>query len=176
MGAERNARLRSAAIWVLVAAIAATAVALYLTVVRDLPSYTDGFHVPWWALALGFAATEVFVIHAHVRGSAHTLSLSELPLVVGLLLGAPAELVAAQVIGPVVVLLLARGTTPVKVAFNLAQFALTATLTVAVLHALVPAPVEIGPGVWTATFAAGGAGPPLAPGGRAPGLFPAGGP
>src|ERR687894_2717463 len=158
MEAERNARLRSAAIWVLVAAIAATAVALYLTVVRDLPSYTDGFHVPWWALALGFAATEVFVIHAHVRGSAHTLSLSELPLVAGLLLAAPQELIVAQVLGPIVVLLLARGTAPVKVAFNVAQFALTATLAVIVLHALVPAPAEIGPGVWTATFLAVGAG------------------
>src|SRR5918998_4750156 len=115
MGAERNARLRSAAIWVLVAAIAATAVALYLTVVRDLPSYTDGFHVPWWALALGFAATEIFVVHAHVRGSAHTLSLSEIPLVIGLLLGAPTELIAAQVAGPILVLPFVRGTAPVKV-------------------------------------------------------------
>src|SRR5687767_10059560 len=136
MGAEGNSRLRSAAIWLLVAAIATAAVLLYLAVVRDLPAYTDGFHIPWWALAIGFAAAEVFVIHAHIRGSAHTLSLSELPLVVGLLLGVPTELIVAQVIGPIVVLLFARGTAPVKIAFNIAQFALTATLTVAVLHAL----------------------------------------
>ena len=158
MAAEGNARLRSAAIWMLVAATAATALALYLAVVRDLPSYSNGFRIPWWALAIGFAATEVFVIHAHIRGSAHTLSLSELPLVVGLLLGAPAELVAAQIVGPFLVLLFARGTAPVKVAFNVAQFALTATLTVTVLHALMPAPAEIGPGVWSATFLAVGAG------------------
>ena len=158
MAAEGNARLRSAAIWMLVAAIAATALALYLAVVRDLPAYSNGFHIPWWALAIGFAATEVFVIHAHIRGSAHTLSLSELPLVVGLLLGAPAELVVAQIVGPFLVLLFARGTAPVKVAFNVAQFALTATLTVTVLHALMPAPAEIGPGVWSATFVAVGAG------------------
>ena len=77
MSAER---LRGAAIWLLVALIAGTTVALYFTIVRDLPAYTDGFHIPWWALAVGFAATEIFVIHAHIRGSAHTLSLSELPL------------------------------------------------------------------------------------------------
>jgi diguanylate cyclase (GGDEF)-like protein len=158
MGAEGNARLRSAAIWVLVAAIATAAVVLYLAVVRDLPAYTSGFRVPWWALALGFAATEVFVIHAHIRGSAHTLSLSEIPLVIGLLLGAPTELIVAQVAGPFLVLLFARGTAPVKIAFNVAQFALTATLTVAVLHALIPAPAEIGPGVWSATFVAVAAG------------------
>src|SRR5215208_110026 len=158
MGAARNVRLRAAAIWLLVALVAGTAVALYVGVVRDLPAYTDGFHVPWWPLAVGFAATEVFVIHAHFRGSAHTLSLSELPLVVGLLLGAPQELVIAQVAGPILVLLFVRGSAPVKVAFNVAQFALTATLTVVVLHALMAAPAEIGPGVWTATFAAVAAG------------------
>jgi diguanylate cyclase (GGDEF)-like protein len=158
MESEGNVRLRSAAIWLLVGLIVATTVALYMAVVRELPVFTDGFRVPWWALALGFAATEVFVIHAHVRGSAHTLSLSELPLVVGLLLGAPQELIVAQVVGPIVVLLFVRGSAPVKVAFNLAQFALTATLSIVVLHALIPAPAEIGTGVWTATFAAVAAG------------------
>ncbi|HKH18604.1 MAG TPA: sensor domain-containing phosphodiesterase [Solirubrobacteraceae bacterium] len=100
----------------------------------------------------------MFVIHAHIRGSAHTLSLSELPLVVGLLLATPQDLVLAQVAGPVLVLLFIRGSAPVKVAFNVAQFALTATLTVVVLHALLPVPAEIGPGVWTATFVAVAAG------------------
>ncbi len=153
----KNMRLRSAAIWLLVGLVSATTVALYLAIVRDLPSYTDGFRVPWWALAVGFAAAEVFVIHAHIRGSSHTLSLSELPLVVGLLLAAPQELVIAQVAGPILVLLFVRSCAPVKVAFNLAQFALTATLSVIVLHALMPAPAEIGPGIWTATFLAVGA-------------------
>jgi diguanylate cyclase (GGDEF)-like protein len=157
VGAERTARLRGAAIWLLVTVVAATAVTLYVTVVRDLPAYTDGFRIPWWALAAAFAATEIFVIHAHVRGSAHTLSLSELPLVAGLLLAVPQDLVIAQVLGPLLVLAFVRNTTPVKVAFNLAQFALTATLTIIVLHWLIPAPAEIGPGVWTATFAAVGA-------------------
>jgi diguanylate cyclase (GGDEF)-like protein len=156
--AESGAPLRAAAIWLLIGLIAATTVALYVAVVHDLPAYTNGFRIPWWALAVGFAATEVFVIHAHFRGSAHTLSLSELPLVVGLLLGAPQELVIAQVAGPILVLLFVRGSAPVKVAFNVAQFALTATLTVVVLHALMAAPAEIGPGVWTATFAAVAAG------------------
>ena len=158
MEAERTARLRVAGIWLLVALIAGTTVALYVGLVDDLPSYTDGFQVPWWALALGFAATEVFVIHAHIRGSAHTLSLSELPLVTGLLLASPHDLILAQIAGPALVLLFVRGSAPVKVLFNLAQFALTATITVLMLHALVPAPADIGPGVWTAAFAAVGAG------------------
>ncbi len=164
VGAERTARLRGAAIWLLVTMVAATAVTLYFTVVRDLPAYTDGFRIPWWALAAAFAATEIFVIHAQVRGSAHTLSLSELPLVAGLLLAMPSDLVIAQVLGPLLVLAFVRNTTPVKVAFNVAQFALTATLTIVVLHWLIPAPAEIGPGVWTATFAAVGVGSLVAAG------------
>src|SRR5687768_5508456 len=138
MEAERNVRLRSRAIWLLVGLIAIATVALYVAVVRDLPALTDEFRVPWWALAIGFAATEVFVIHAHIRGSAHTLSLSELPLVVGLLLAVPTELIVAQVAGPILVLLFARGSAPVKVAFNVSQFALTAILSVIVLHVLIP--------------------------------------
>ena len=164
MVAERDPRPRSAAIWLLVGLIATVTVALYLAVVRDLPSFTDGFRVPWWALAVGFAVTEVVVIHAHIRGSAHTLSLSELPLVVGLLLAAPQELIIAQVAGPILVLLFVRRNAPIKVAFNVAQFALTATLTVVVLHALMPAPAEMGPGVWTATFVAIAAGSLVAAG------------
>ncbi|HKH18605.1 MAG TPA: hypothetical protein VKA57_13850 [Solirubrobacteraceae bacterium] len=46
MEAEGNLRLRSAAIWVLIALITASTVALYLLVVRDLPAYTEGIHVP----------------------------------------------------------------------------------------------------------------------------------
>ena len=156
MHSEGNVRVR--AIWLLAALVAAAAVALYVGIVRDLPSYTDGWQIPWWGLALAFAAAEVFVIHAHIRGSAHTLSLSEVPLVIGLLLATPQDLVLAQILGPLVVLLFTRGTAPVKIAFNVAQFALTATISVVVLHALMPAPAEIGPGVWTATFAAVGAG------------------
>ena len=158
MKAEGSDELRSTAIWVLAALVGAIAVVLYLAVVREMPAYTDGFQVPWWTLAAGFAATEVFVVHAYVRGSAHTLSLSELPLVIGLLLAAPPELVAAQIIGPAIVLLLIRRSAAVKIVFNLAQFALTACLSIVVLHALMPAPVDIGPGVWTATFIAVGAG------------------
>jgi diguanylate cyclase (GGDEF)-like protein len=152
-----GARLRAAGIWLLVALVAAAATALYLGVVRDLEPYSLQAGVPFWALALGFAAAELFVIHIHVRGSAHSLSLSELPLVIGLLLSTPQDLVLAQLAGPLVVLLfLSRGHSPRKLAFNLAQFALTATLTVSVLHALAPAPQDVGPATWFATIVAVG--------------------
>src|SRR5205085_2299543 len=89
-----------------------TPAVLDATVVRDLPPYHGGVHLRWWMLAVGFAATELFVVHAHVRGSAHSLSLSELPLILGLLLAHPQDVVIAQVAGPAVVLLLTRGHSP----------------------------------------------------------------
>lgn len=138
----------------LAGAIALGAVALFALAVQDLPGYGIGPHVPWWALAAAFAVTELFVVHAHVRGSAHSLSISELPLILGLLLASPHELVLAQVVGPALVLALTRGHSPLKLIFNLAQFGLTACLAVVTLHALAPDPQVLGPGLWLAVFAA----------------------
>ena len=150
----RLGRLRPGALPALTSAIAAVAIALFVLVVRDLPAYTIGPHIPWWALAAGFALTELFVVHAHVRGSAHSLSVSELPLIVGLLLATPQDMVIAHVAGPAVVLALTRGHSPLKLLFNLAQFGLTACLSVVTLHALAEAPGSLGPSVWLAVLAA----------------------
>ena len=46
---------------------------------RDLP-----VHISWVKLALGFAASEVFVIHYQFRRERYTFSLMELPLTLGL--------------------------------------------------------------------------------------------
>ena len=142
----------------LLCAVAVTATALYVGVIADLPDYGFGPDLPWWALALAFAAAELFVVHAHVRGSAHSISLSELPLIVGLLLAAPQDLVLAQIAGPAVVLAFTRGHAPLKLAFNLAQFALSACLSVLVLHALAPATDTLSAPVWLGALVAVAAG------------------
>jgi diguanylate cyclase (GGDEF)-like protein len=147
-------RLTRVTLGALIAATAVAAFVLWHQVVRDLVPYASGVTIPWWALAAGFAATELFVIHAHVRGSAHSLSLSELPLVLGLLLAEPSDLMIAMVAGPAVVLVCTRGQGPVRLLFNLAQFGLTAALATITLHLIVPTPAAIGPAVWGATFVA----------------------
>ena len=76
-------RLTRVTLGALIAATAVAAFVLWHQVVRDLLPYGEEARIPWWALAAGFAATELFVIHAHVRGSAHSLSLSELSLILG---------------------------------------------------------------------------------------------
>ncbi len=147
-------RLTRASLGVLIAATALAAIVLWVERVCNLQPYEAAVQIPWWALAAGFAVGEAFVIHAHVRGSAHSLSLSEIPLVLGLLLAEPRDLGIAAVVGPAVVLLFTRGHGFTRLSFNLAQFALTAALATIVLHTLAPTPAPIGPEVWGATFAA----------------------
>ncbi len=139
-------RLRQATLAALIAATAVAAFVLWHEEVRGLAPF--GTTIPWWALAAGFAFTEVFVVHAHVRGSAHSLSLSEVPLVLGLLLASPDDLMLAAVVGPAAVLVGTRGQDPVRLVFNLAQFGLTAVLAIITLHLVAPA------GLWLAVFAA----------------------
>jgi diguanylate cyclase (GGDEF)-like protein len=150
----RAGRLTRGTLGALIAATAFAAIVLCAGVVRDLAPYEADVRIPWWVLAIGFAVTELFVVHAHVRGSAHSLSLSELPLVLGLLLAEPIQLVLAMVAGPAVVLLLRRGQDPARLIFNLAQFALRGALATIVLHLLVPPPAAIGPDLWGATYVA----------------------
>src|SRR5205814_1509294 len=59
----------------------------------DNTSLPGALHAPWWALALGFGAAEVFVIHLEFRRDTHSISLSEIPIVMGLFFGSPAALI-----------------------------------------------------------------------------------
>lgn len=149
------ARLRGdGPVWLLTAAMTAAALVLCLVVVRQLDPPSADMRIPWWALALGFAAAEVFVVHVTVRHSALSLSLAELPLVAGLFLALPSDLLLAAVAGPAVVLLLDRRHNLMRTAFNLAQFALVGGLCITVFEAIRPDETQIGPIAWVAALAA----------------------
>ncbi|MEJ7584627.1 MAG: diguanylate cyclase, partial [Acidimicrobiales bacterium] len=108
--------------------------------------------VPWWALALCFAVTEVFVVLFRLPRGAHSVSLSEIPLVIGLAFTGPIGLVVARVLGPAVVLVIHRRQRGVKLAFNLAHFASEACLAV-VVYRLVLGDADPGdPQGWLAAF------------------------
>ena len=141
------------AIWALNASIVGGALALYLLFVRSGKPLALHHTVPWWALVPVFAFTEVFVVHVHFRRSAHSMSLGELPLVVGLLLTSPTGVVLAQVIGSGIVLALQPGRSLIRLVFNIGQYALAACVAVSVVHLLVPAYAGLGPPAWTAAFA-----------------------
>lgn len=90
--------------------------------------------LPWWALALMFGVVEMCVLHVQVRREARTVSLHEMPLVLGLFLASPAAVLVARVVGPLPVLLLHRRSSPIKVVFNLTLLTTDTAVAIAVFR------------------------------------------
>jgi diguanylate cyclase (GGDEF)-like protein len=106
-------------------------------------------HVTWWELAIAFYLAEVFVVHLHFRKQAHTLSLTEIGLTLGLLLASPVSLLAGQLTGTLVALIVNRRQHQllVKLAFNLAELPLCSGLALLIFRSLA-SPGESGPHLW----------------------------
>src|SRR6266536_6305508 len=139
-----------AAVWALNGVILGAGVALFLASARTAPPVVPSMRLPLWALLLGFAAAERFVVHVHFRRSAHSLSLGELPLVFGLIFASGQDLVVAGALGPVLVLMLDRRLPPIKLGFNLGQFCLGNCGAGLVFHAIAGSSWAVDPVVWGA--------------------------
>jgi hypothetical protein len=85
-------------------------------------------------LAVGFAAAEVAMVNVPIGRSAFTLTLTEIPLVVGLFVLPPTHLVAARVLGALIPLVLRTRGSVLKVAFNLANYSLEVIVLLLVWH------------------------------------------
>src|SRR5580692_8413872 len=99
-----------------------TAVVLLVKVVAQLHEIPAPRQIPWWVLIPVFCAAEVFVVHIQFRRDAHSFSLSELPLVAGFFFAPPLVVVLSMVAGTAIALSLHRRQSPLKLAFNLANF------------------------------------------------------
>jgi diguanylate cyclase (GGDEF)-like protein len=144
----------AARIWALTGTMAIAAAALFLAVALRIQPHFTPVSIPWWALAIAFYLAETNVVHLEFRRTAHTFSLSEIPLVVGLVFATPVDFVLANVVGAGIGLVLIRRQPLIKVAFNLSHFALEATLAVIVFNALNGGDFSPGALVWFAAFAA----------------------
>ena len=133
-----QARFPDAKVWTLCAALAA-ATAAAIVGLEPIAARPALLHLPWWLLAMAFAATELCVVHIHIRRSSHSLTLGEIPLVLGLLFASPVELIAAWIVGAGCVLLLRREIPLVRIVFNIALFGVTAGVAGSVFHSS-PAP------------------------------------
>ena len=104
----------------------------------SLITHGDAAHgtpqLPWWAVALGFAAAEVCVVHVRFRRSAHSFSLADLPFVFGLVFATGDAFVLGALVGTAVVWGLVRRLELVKFCFNLAQLALAASVAAGILQ------------------------------------------
>ncbi|MDT7538548.1 MAG: hypothetical protein QOI82_2133, partial [Actinomycetota bacterium] len=98
--------------------------------------FLSGVPLPWWAIALAFAATEIFVLHIQRRREAQTISFSEMPLVLGLFFATPLALLLGRLTASFGVLVLHRRTPPLKTVFNLALGVTETAIAVALFTAL----------------------------------------
>lgn len=137
---ERRFRAGRQRVWLLTAAVALPAGALYGWVVRSLDPVGGPVRIPWPLLAAGFALAEVCVVHLQRRRGAFSFSLGEIPLAVGLFTVPPGDLVLANLVGAAVAVVAGRRQSPMKLTFNLAHLTLSACLAVALFHGLLTGP------------------------------------
>lgn len=118
-----------------------------------LPS---GAHHPvtWWELAVAFGAAEVFPIHLEIRRETLSVSLVELPLVVGLLLSGPWQVVLGQTAGCLIAWGVIRRQALQKLAFNTTLCLLEASVAIPVYHLLAGTHSAADPHVWLAAYLA----------------------
>jgi signal transduction histidine kinase len=112
-----------ARVWFLNIVLVALAVGMYLAGVSHLDAMNSPYDIPWWVLGVMFYFAELFVVHLQFRRNAHSFSVSEIPLVLGLFFVSPAGLLAAQVLGAGMALVLRRRQPLLKFTFNLALLA-----------------------------------------------------
>ena len=90
----------------------------------------------WGVLLPVFALAEVLVIHLPAERSSHSLLLREIPAVVGLTFLPPQQYVTAYVLGAGLALFVWSRLRGLKLAFNVAMFALEAALGSVIYHAV----------------------------------------
>jgi diguanylate cyclase (GGDEF)-like protein len=141
MTGKREARQRAAGAAPLPIAAVAAFMALAAAALNVSPT-APLEHIGWsfiiWAgiLALAFWLVETVPIHLEWAGQAYSMSLSEVPLVLGLFFCPTSLLVAARVIGGGIALACSRKQPPHKLAFNVALQSLEVSLALVVFATL----------------------------------------
>ena len=137
------------------AVLGLSSLAIYFVGVFHLTPVDGPAQLPWWAFALLFAATDAAAVHIVLRREARAISLSEVFLVIGLFLGAPATLVPARVLGALINAL-PRRQPPAKVVLDLNQAAMSASVAIVVFRAITGDDAS-GPRAWVAALVAAAA-------------------
>jgi len=141
-------------VWALNAALCAAALTTYEFGTRSAAPPTAPILIPWWMFAVMFCVAEITVVHIQFRRDAHSFSLSELALVIGLFFTDPRGLVLAHLVGAGVALAVHRRQSPLKLVFNLANFVVQTSLATTIFARLAPDAAGLGPRAWGAAVAA----------------------
>src|SRR3954470_19369615 len=144
---------RAVLVWAYVAALAVLAGLAWITLTHGEPAHGTP-HLPWWAVAAGFACAEACVVHVRFRRSAHSFSLADLPFVFGLVFATGDAFVLGALLGTGVIWGVVRRLEVVKLAFNLAQLALAASVAAGVLSLIAGDGTALEPTTWVGLYGA----------------------
>jgi signal transduction histidine kinase len=137
----------------LLGVLVSAAVVGLLPVVASLPDNARSIDLRWYALAPLFAIAELAVVHFRFRRDAHSFSLSDVPMVLGMFLASTGDLVAAVVVGNLFALVVVRRQRGLKLWFNVVGFASQALVAHAVFKLIVGEADPIGAAGWIGAFA-----------------------
>ncbi|MGH3053462.1 MAG: putative bifunctional diguanylate cyclase/phosphodiesterase, partial [Gaiellaceae bacterium] len=154
LGASVREALRAPRrVWIFIGVIALASTAAWGIVLGGLhtPAFGRSPVLAWYWLALAFYLAEILVVHLQFRKQAHTLSLTEIGLTLGLLLGAPTALLFGQLAGALIALGINRRRSQLrqlaKLAFNLSELPLCSAIALLVFRALA-SPTDSAPHLW----------------------------
>ena len=139
-------------LWAFNALLAATALGLYFGPVARLTLPASTPTLPWWLFVAIFGATEARQVFVHFRSNSHSFSLSELPLVIGLLFASTPVLLSSRLVGSLLALGVFRRQRPVKVVCNLAVHVIEAEVATCLLALIDPARDPSRPVTWAAVL------------------------
>ena len=120
----------------------------------DRPAFLPEPTLPWWVMAVAFAVAETSVMYVQDKREGQAVSLSEIPLVLGLFLASPVALLVGRVIGLASYVIARHRTPPLKATFNLALVAAETALAAAVFAGITAFTAGLGPVTWVAALVA----------------------
>ena len=104
--------------------------------IRGHGALLGSFQVAWPLLALAFVLADTFAVHVELRDNAHSFTMIELPLMIGLFLCPPEQMILARIVGMLVALVVVRRQRLLKTLFNLALGTLETVALIAVFLAI----------------------------------------
>ena len=146
--------VRAALPWAITAGLALLAAGLYPLASQTHAPLVGGIELPWWAMAGAYALATLLVVHIQFRHEAHSVTLSECAIVLGLLVARPQAMVVGALLGTGLVLVLHRKQSPVKLAFNLSAGVLEADVAILVFQLVRNGHDAMSAVGWLAVFAA----------------------
>jgi EAL domain-containing protein (putative c-di-GMP-specific phosphodiesterase class I)/GGDEF domain-containing protein len=150
--ASQSGRSPNLAFGLLITAMVTVVGISYVTAIGQLTP-VDGLATPWFVTGLCYLLADRFVVHVPKGRETHNVTLTEIPLAIGLIsLGPGVHIALRTVVGAFA--LSTRGIAPRKIAFNLATGALELVAAIAIHRLVLSSNSPLGPWGWIAIGAA----------------------